>query len=193
MGSTPERRLHEAGATVVSRDVLRPIPSAQCRKRSASLKSQAAPGASGVLQDRENDQYDRTPEGTILKEVIILMSWENKHFDPNANPSRRVLHRNDLPVWKAQIDEIPYGAPYVQANVTQTVGTISVTGECDGREPCSRGMPGARTRGSSRKATSTSTRCGARTSIAAEWGPAQCDTRTEFTFSGATVSLTVQS
>ena len=31
-------------------------------------------------------------------------------------------------MWKAQIDEIPYSAPYVQANVTQTVGTISVTG-----------------------------------------------------------------
>jgi hypothetical protein len=101
---------------------------AQCREAIASLKSQAAPGASVLLQDRENDQYEQTPEGTILKEVSFSMSWETNISNPGAILEAEYCIDTTYPVWKAQIDEIPYGAPYVQANVTQTVGTISVTG-----------------------------------------------------------------
>ena len=57
---------------------------AQCRETIGSLKSQAAPGASALLRDRENDQYEQTPEGTILKEVSFSMSWETNISNPNA-------------------------------------------------------------------------------------------------------------
>ena len=81
--------------------------------------------AESLLQDRENDQYEQTPEGTILKEVSFSMSWETNISNPGAILEAEYCIDTTYPVWKAQIDEIPYGAPYVQANVTQTVGTIS--------------------------------------------------------------------
>ena len=56
------------------------------------------------------------------------MSWETNISNPGAILEAEYCIDTTHPVWKAQIDEIPYGAPYVQANVTQTVGTISVTG-----------------------------------------------------------------
>jgi len=69
-------RLHEAGANGgAPGDVLRADPRAM-PEAIASLKSQATAGASVLLRDRENDQYERTPEGTILKEVSFSMSWE---------------------------------------------------------------------------------------------------------------------
>jgi hypothetical protein len=56
------------------------------------------------------------------------MSWETNISNPGAILDAEYCIDTNYPVWKAQIDEIPYGTPYVQANVTQTVGTISVTG-----------------------------------------------------------------
>ena len=52
----------------------------------------------------------------------------DEHFEPGAILEAEYCINTTYPVWKARIDEIPYGAPYVEANVTQTVGKISVTG-----------------------------------------------------------------
>jgi len=64
----------------------------------------------------------------ICKEVSFSMWWETNISNPGAILEAEYCIDTTYPVWKAQIDEIPYGSPYVQANVTQTVGTISVTG-----------------------------------------------------------------
>jgi hypothetical protein len=63
-----------------------------------------------LLQDPENDQYEQTPEETILKEVSFSMSWEANISNPDAILEAEYCIDTAYPVWKAQIDEIPYGA-----------------------------------------------------------------------------------
>jgi hypothetical protein len=95
-------------------------------------------------------------------------------------------------VWKAQIDEIPYGAPYVQANVTQTVGAIPVTGSVTaGSRTTADNWAKDRRQFAQGYLDIYQMRC------SNVYPPLNGSTpvryRTEFTFSARTVSLTVQS
>ena len=57
---------------------------AQFRERIASPKIQAAQGASVLLRDRENGQYEQAPERAMLKEGSFSVSWETNISNPDA-------------------------------------------------------------------------------------------------------------
>jgi hypothetical protein len=164
---------------------------AQCREMIATLKNTAAPGASVLLRDRENDQYEQTPEGSILKEVSFSMSWETNLSNPDAVLEAEYCVETSYPVWKAQIDEIPYGTPYVQEAVCETIGTISVTGSVTaGSAKAANDWANDKRQFVQGYLDTCQMRCAC---IYPPLNPNPARYRTEFTFSARTVSLTVQS
>ncbi len=89
-----------------------------------------APAGGRITRSRTGKAIDTTTEGTLLKEISFSVSYA---VALSVNDSADILDaeyavETQYPVLKAQIDEIPYGAPFVQAAVTTTVGQIHVSG-----------------------------------------------------------------
>jgi hypothetical protein len=173
-----------------------------CRAMIATLASTPAvptcPDGLVMTRSRESDAYETQgqDEGaqTLLKEMPFSQSFVGVMQDTSTNGL--ILEADfsvdtTYPVLKAQIDEIPFGKPYIQKDVTTTIGIITVVGNV-----CASSQSAADTWALDKKQYATgcldAVQMRRQTQFAAMNGTTPTRYRTEFTFTArGDTSLTV--
>jgi hypothetical protein len=172
-----------------------------CRAMIAALTTTPAvptcPTGLVMTRSRENDTYETQnaeDQVTLLKEMPFSQSFVGVMQDSSANGL--ILEADfsvdtTYPVLKAQIDEIPFGKPYIQKDVTTTIGLITVVGNV-----CATSQSAADTWALDKKQYATgcldAVQMRRQTQFAAMNGTTPTRYRTEFTFTArGDTSLTV--